>query len=800
MRRWVWILLALVVVTAGALAYAAANLDRYLTDNREAFAERASAALGRKVGFESIDITFGRGLAVALTGVSVGDDPRFAATSFLEAERAIVRVRLLPALFGRYEISSILLESPDLSIVRTSDGLNVATLGGARDAPGDESATDGDAAVAIALIDVDAGRIVYTDRTVKPPRETVVDSVDVAASDWSTGESLRFELAATVLDGERQNLKASGAVGPFDATGGNETPLDIVLQLDDADSKALASWLPSGDLRMSGPLRANVNAGGTLASPTFGMSVDASAARVSVGSAFDKPAELPFVIAGNATRDAEGVVRLDEIALTLGAAALEGSGTLTPSRDSYAYAIDVAGASVSLGALERVLPAFASTGLRGNADVKLALTAPTLGAPQSINGSVTLDDIEITTSGEVPTVSHLHTSLLFEGRTVSMPRAELRVAGAPATLELSAPDVYSGRLHFVFSAPSLTLVDLGVSGAADGDTLERVRVAGRLMSAEKSVDVDADLRAERGALGGVSVSNLVAMLRRRDGRLEIAPLSLDACDGRLAGNATYVPATSKASSRFGFAGRVEKMSVARLAISLTGVPSPVLEGKLDLAIDAEGTGNDWGAIRNGLSGTGRIELQEGMLRGINLIDSALSGITGAPGLAGLLPESLRKDFPLLFGTKDTRFDALSAVLQIAGGRVTARDLAMKAQDYLIRGDGTVGLDGTIDVAATLVPSMALSRRLIEQASVMKHLVDASGQVALPFKLAGTLPAAKPSPDLSALTGALGRDLIEDLGERILDGEKTQPPGKKKRGAEAPVPATPPSAPLPDVAQ
>jgi uncharacterized protein involved in outer membrane biogenesis len=798
MRRWVWTLLALVVVTAGALAYAAANLDRYLTDNREAFAERASAALGRKVGFESVDITFGRGLAVALTGVSVGDDPRFAATSFLEAESAIVRLRLLPALFGRYEISSILLESPDLSIIRTSDGLNVATLGEARGAPGDEAETEGSAAIAIALIDVAGGRIVYTDRTVKPARETVVDSVDLAASDWSAGESLRFELAATVLDGERQNLKASGAIGPFDATGGNETPLDVVLQLDDADSKTLARWLPSGDVRMSGPLRARVNAGGTLASPTLGMSVDASAARVSVGSAFDKPAELPFVIAGDARRDVEGVVRLDEIALTLGAAALEGSGTLTPSRDSYAYAIDVAGASVSLGVLERVLPAFASTGLRGNADVKLALAAPTLGAPQSINGSVTLDDIEITTSSEVPTVSHLHTSLLFDGRSVSMPRAELRVAGAPATLELSSPDVYAGRLHFVFSSPSLTLVDLGVSGAADGDTLERVRVAGRLVSAEKSVDLDADLRAERGALGGVAVSNLVAMLRRRDGRLEIAPLSLDACDGRLTGNATFVPATSKASSRFGFDGRVEKMSIARLAISLTGIPSPLLEGKLDFAVDAEGTGNDWGAIRNALSGTGRIELHEGMLRGINLADSALTEITGAPGLAELLPESLRKDFPLLFGTKDTRFDAFSAVLQIADGRVTARDLAMKAQDYLIRGDGTVGLDGTIDVAATLVPSMALSRRLIEQASVMKHLVDPSGRVALPFKLAGTLPAAKPSPDLTALTGALGRGLIEDLGERILGGENTQPPGKKKRATAAPT--TPPPPPLPDVAQ
>jgi uncharacterized protein involved in outer membrane biogenesis len=799
MRRWVWILLALVVAAAGALGYAAVNLDRYLTDNREAFAERASTALGRKVSFESVDITFGRGLAVALAGVAVGDDPRFSAESFLEAEHAIVRVRVLPALFGRYEISSVLLEAPDLAIIRTSDGLNVATLGTGREASGDKASEDGGAAVAVALIDVEDGRVVYTDRTVKPPRETVIDSVDLGASDWSAGESFRFELAAMVLEGKRQNLKASGAVGPLDSTGGNETPLDVVAQLDGADAKALAKWLPPGELRASGPLHAKLHAGGTLASPTLDLSVDASEANVAFGTSFDKPAEFPFIVSGNATRSAEGVVRLDEIALALGGATLHGSGKLTPSRDSYAYAIDVAGTAVSLGGFERVLPALASAGVRGNADVKLALTAPTLGAPQSIDGTISLEGFELGTNRDAPTVSHLHSTLLLDGRAVSMPRAELHVVGAPATLELSTPDLYSGRLHFVFSTPKVALADLGVSGAADGDTLERVQAAGRLASTASSIDMDADLRAERGAFGGVAISNLVAKVQRRGGRLEISPLTLDACDGRLIGDATYVPASTKAPSRFGFDGRLEKMSIARLAISLTGIPSPLLEGKLDLAIDAEGSGDDWSSIRNALSGTGRIDLQEGMLRNVNLAESTLTGITGAPGLAGLLPESLRKDFPLLFATKDTRFDALSAALQITGGRVATRDLAMKARDFLIRGDGTVGLDGTVDLAAVLVPSVELSRRLVEQASLLKHLVDASGRVALPFKLAGTLPGAKPSPDLSALTGALGRGLIEGLGERLLGGEKKQPDGKKKRTTEAPASETPPPPGSPSAA-
>ena len=269
------------------------------------------------------------------------------------------------------------------------------------------------------------------------------------------------------------NLKASGAVGPFDASNSDATALDVVVQLDDADLATLAAALaPGAPLRTKGPLGGKVHAGGTIGAPSLELHFDASAAEIAYGTAFVKAADLPFSAVGNITRDARGRLVIDSLALTLGAAALETSGTLEPHGDSTSYALAITGASVPLGTLGQVLPSLAGETVRGNADVDLKVAAATLGAPESVNGRVSLDALEIGSGTDVPTLSQLTTVLRFEGRSLTLPRSDLRIAGLPATLEATCPDLYAPRVRFTLSAPSLALAELGVTGAASGDTLD----------------------------------------------------------------------------------------------------------------------------------------------------------------------------------------------------------------------------------------------------------------------------------------------------------------------------------------
>src|SRR5262245_6389500 len=73
MRKW--IVLAIVLAVAIAAVIAARNLDAYLNSNRVWLAARLEQALGRKVAFDEIGVSFAGGLGVRIKGVRIADDP-----------------------------------------------------------------------------------------------------------------------------------------------------------------------------------------------------------------------------------------------------------------------------------------------------------------------------------------------------------------------------------------------------------------------------------------------------------------------------------------------------------------------------------------------------------------------------------------------------------------------------------------------------------------------------------------------------------------------------------------------------
>ena len=112
-------MLAIVLVACGAIGYVAVNLGSYLTANRDIIAERVSRTLGRPVRFDRLELSVGRGLGIAVRDLAIAEDPRFGDGDFVTARGAFVQIRILPALFGRYEVARVSLESPAISLVKT---------------------------------------------------------------------------------------------------------------------------------------------------------------------------------------------------------------------------------------------------------------------------------------------------------------------------------------------------------------------------------------------------------------------------------------------------------------------------------------------------------------------------------------------------------------------------------------------------------------------------------------------------------------------------------------------------------
>ena len=369
-------------------------------------------------------------------------------------------------------------------------------------------------------------------------------------------------------------------------------------------------------------------------------------------------------------------------------------------------------------------------------------------------------------------ISQLSGILSFKGKSATLAPADLRVGGAPARFGARVDDVFAPVVAFELSSAALPLC------RGHGGRRRRRRCAssprpGVSSLTKRTPELEADVRAAGGTIRGLAMTNLRARVAHAEGGTRVDPLSFDSCGGNLRGSLRRTAGQGASRSpRIELDVDAARLSIAELAAALTGTDGGApATGVLTFELAAAGAGDDWPSLRTALDGRGRFDIADGALLGVNVPEAALERITGVPGLAALLPPRLRTDFPGLFGQKDTRFDSLAASFRIADGRLRTQDLAVKAPDFAIDADGTIGLDLGVDLAATLTTSPALSSRLVAEVDAVKLLTNREGIVTIPFRLAGTLPGVKPQPDLPALAARLQRGLVGALGEKLFGGEQ-----------------------------
>ncbi len=129
MVRWLTLAVAAVVV----LVIGAAAAVPYVVDTprvRALVSHAASQALGRPVKFSALSIALLPMPALRLQDLRVAEDPRFGTTPFLTMGVGSFRLRLLPLVTGRMEFSELVLDRPQVSLVRDAEGrMNIASLG-----------------------------------------------------------------------------------------------------------------------------------------------------------------------------------------------------------------------------------------------------------------------------------------------------------------------------------------------------------------------------------------------------------------------------------------------------------------------------------------------------------------------------------------------------------------------------------------------------------------------------------------------------------------------------------------------
>lgn len=822
MRKWV-VLGALLVVLAGLALFAAANLNSYLNDNKEWIMAQAEATLGRSVRFDEIGVSITGGFGARVTNLQVADDPAFSQDDFVRAERVQVAVKILPALFGRYEVRRFLLERPQITLIRTAAGLNVDSIG--RAAAGEEgrppagpadaehrAASEGDAdgaggsgsdagalSVVIAAMTVRDGELRFIDRTAPGAAtgagEFTARHFDFSASDVGFERPIKLEMAAALLEEEGRNFALEGTVGPIgDTLNVEQLPVNATINLDPLDIGALQRALPAvaesipPELGLDGPLGISARVTGSVASLAVSdVSVAAEDAAITYGSTFTKPKGVPLRVDLDVERSAD-IIDVKSLTLRLASLGLKGAGKVNAAApQSVDLQLDVE--RTPLDGWSRLVPALADYKLSGSFQGPVHVKGPVGdGRLPQLTGNLVLRDVALRGEG-LPEIRDFSPTIELKGDTAVLPATTLTVGGSPVQLEATVERFQAPAVKFSLRSQELRPAALGLDPTGDGteDNLRNLSMDGVLNAGGSTLDFRGSIQSGAGEVQRIDYEDLKVDLRLQNNVAIIESLSVNAFDGSYTGNGRY-DMTNRDRPSFAFDSTVRAMEMGGLLGSRFPGAAKQIEGRLDADLSLTGAGAAWETIQDTLAGSGRAELKEGVLRGVNVGEAVLAGVTGIPGLSTLTPPGVQRKFPELFGGEDTPFDKCGGTVRIADGRVSTSDLALAAREYEVRGGGWFSFDNAVDFTATFVGSPRLSQSVVDDVSGAKYLADASGRLQIPFRFAGRLPGVRPRPDVGAIARtAQGALVTEGLGKLLGKTGRPAPSGDgQEKKQEAPA--------------
>ncbi|HRY29299.1 MAG TPA: AsmA-like C-terminal region-containing protein [Elusimicrobiota bacterium] len=288
-----------------------------------------------------------------------------------------------------------------------------------------------------------------------------------------TGDRATFRYASLVKKRENAPLRLDGKITIKDPVGGS--PLDVRGEFGGLELPTSAPPLPA-DLRLSGPLSAKINVGGTLDRPSFRFQLLADEAAVSYAGYFQKPSGKPLALLADVRLSDRKNLLLKNFQLSMESLSLTGHGNISDLPGTADMGLSFKIPPVSLESLSPAVPLIKEYGLSGRTSLDLQL-AGTLAAPR-ISGSLTLKNF-----GAVPkaglvfsefegdvafSMDSMETSLLkgrFNGEPLlvrsqlkNFSKPELWCEGELATLD-------AGKLQKVFSETSSSAVPVRPAGA-----------------------------------------------------------------------------------------------------------------------------------------------------------------------------------------------------------------------------------------------------------------------------------------------------------------------------------------------
>jgi len=264
------------LLVCGALALAITGigvfygLDTLVRESKEAVRQELQRAVGRPVSFDALTLDLWGTPSLAVNNVTIQDDPRFAATPFVHAKQLKISVRWLSLLIGEPEITGLVLEEPEIQLIRNEYG-DVNIFKPAKQAAKPTRLPP--LRLPATGVQANGGSLHFIDRSSDRPEELRLRDLSVSIH-RSSGDKISIDLTGALAEDEHKPFAAKGTVGPVDPTADwAKMPVDLEIEVASlprtivARSLALLEDKVPSYLHVSGPLEVNAHVSGSVGQP-----------------------------------------------------------------------------------------------------------------------------------------------------------------------------------------------------------------------------------------------------------------------------------------------------------------------------------------------------------------------------------------------------------------------------------------------------------------------------------------------------------------------------------------------------
>jgi len=291
----------------------------------------------------------------------------------------------------------------------------------------------------------------------------------------------------------------------------------------------------------------------------------------------------------------------------------------------------------------------------------------------------------------------------------------------------------------------------------------------------RGLNAKGDLKIGQLVISKAKMSDIALSLNAKDGKINLAPVAANLYQGTYAGDIS-LDATGDLPV-VGFKSALQGVMIDPLMTDFTGAANISGMGNIDLAVSA--TGADTDALKRSLNGSGKIALEDGILRGID-VGKVLEQVE-------IIIES-KRPLDIDRGT-ETPFDTFTSTLQITNGVVASNDLTIIAPGLKVAGKGTVInlVDDTLNYSLIASADSSRVARGEENYNI--------GGYTVPIQCQGQISAPRCVPDVGEIIKfAVQKAVEQKLGDVLQRAIGRPAPTQQQPPAEQSQPMDPLSDP------